>query len=275
MKSSNRLIAAILIVTALAVGFWVLLLAPKQEEADKLSGEVEQLQVTLAQADGAVAAAEEAKQEFPGNYRQLVVLGEAVPAGDETASLLVELNRIAKRSKVRFESIQLTGEGEAAAPEAVAPTPPAETPAPESSGAVPASAAVPPTEAAASLMPLGASIGPAGLAVMPYTLSFTGNFFQIADFIDGIDSLVETMTSRVGVEGRLVTIDGFSLSAGSSEEPGDDDRLAASFVVTTYLTPPGQGVTAGASPTEPLAAPTSTAPEVEESSESAEAGEAQ
>ena len=62
-------------------------------------------------------------------------------------------------------------------------------------------------------MPLGASIGPAGLAVMPYTLTFSGNFFQIADFIHGIDSLVETENAKVGVEGRLVTIDGFSLNS--------------------------------------------------------------
>ena len=117
MKSANRMIVAILIVAALAIGFWVLLLSPKQKEADDLSAEVDALQVTLAEADNLVAAAEAAKREFPDNYRQLVVLGEAVPEGDETASLLVELNRIAASSKVSFESIQLASGGEATAPE--------------------------------------------------------------------------------------------------------------------------------------------------------------
>jgi Tfp pilus assembly protein PilO len=275
MKSANRLIVAILIVTALAVGFWMLLLSPKQKEADVLSAEVDSLQVTLAQANNEVAVAEAAKREFPDDYRQLVVLGEAVPEGDETASLLVELNRLATSSKVDFESIQLAAGGEAAVPEAAVAPPAVETPAPEASGSgVPAAATVPPTEATASLMPLGASIGPAGLAVMPYTLSFTGDFFQIADFIHRIDKLVETKNAKVGVEGRLVTIDGFALTADTDEEGsgGDDNRLSASFTVTTYVTPPDQGVTVGASTSEPAPISESSAsPEPEAS----EAGEAQ
>ena len=75
---------------------------------------------------------------------------------------------------------------------------------------MPASSTVPPTEAAASLLPLGASIGPAGLGVMPYSLTFSGDFFQIANFIGGIDSLVHTgAKSNVAVDGRLVTLNGF------------------------------------------------------------------
>ena len=69
---------------------------------------------------------------------------------------------------------------------------------------------------AASTLPLGAAIGPAGLAVMPYELTFTGDFFRVADFIEGLDSLVETTNAKVGVDGRLITIDGFSLDADSS-----------------------------------------------------------
>jgi hypothetical protein len=116
---------------------------------------------------------------------------------------------------------------------------------------------VAPTEAAASVLPLGANIGPAGLAVMPYNLTFTGNFFHVADFIEGIDSLVHTGGSNVSVDGRLVTLDGFALNADSKL---DFPHLRATFVVTTYLTPPSQGVTAGATPAEP--AP-STAPPTE------------
>ncbi len=272
MKSANRMIVAILIVAAIAVGFWVLLLSPKQKEADDLGAEVDALQVTLTQANSEVAAAEAAKQEFPDDYRQLVVLGEAVPEGEETASLLVELNRIAAGSKVDFESIQLATGGEAAAPEAAVAPPAAETPAPAESGSgVPAAATVPPSEVAASLMPLGASIGTAGLAVMPYTLTFSGNFFQIADFIRGVDRLVETKNEKVGVEGRLVTIDGFSLTAPNAEEGHVDNRLSASFTVTTYVTPPGQGVTAEASASEPAPVSESSSTMEPEASESGEA----
>lgn len=242
MNSSNRLIISILVVAALAIGFWMLLLGPKREEANELSSEAGQLQVALSEAQSKAAEAEAARQAFPSDYRQLVVLGQAVPAGDETSSLLVELNAVAEKAQVKFDSIQMeSAEGSAAAAAAPAPAP---VPAPTSSspGAVPASSTIPPTEAAASLLPLGASIGTAGLGVMPYGLTFSGNFFQIANFVKGIDSLVHTRTkSEIGVDGRLVTLDGFSLIA----EPESSD-LKATFSVTTYVTPPTQGVTAGA-----------------------------
>lgn len=263
MKSSGRLIGAILVVAAMAVGFWVLLLSPKREEADQLGAKVESLESSLAQASSSLAAGEAAKEEFPDNYRQLVVLGEAVPEGDETASLLVEIDRIARSSKVRFETIQLTSSGEGGAEAPIAPPPTEAVPAPEAEapeGSVPAAATIPPTEAAAALMPLGASIGPAGLGVMPYTLNFTGNFFEIADFISEVDSLVATHNAKVGVEGRLVTVDSFSLTPTGNEKKKD---LNVSFVVTTFVTPPEQGLAAGATPTEP--APVSTeAPSGEE-----------
>ena len=216
MTDSNKAILAILVVAVLAVGFWMVLLSPKREEVTKLSGEADQLRASLAQSELQVTEAEAAKRAFPKDYQRLVVLGQAVPSNEETSSLLVEVNRISRQAGVRFESITLESSGGESS-EMGAETAPA-VPAPEAGGAVgtPASETIPPTEAAASLLPLGATIGPAGLGVMPYKLSFSGSFFQIADFIAGIDSLVHGSGEKVDVEGRLVTLDGFSLA----EEPG-------------------------------------------------------
>jgi Tfp pilus assembly protein PilO len=256
MKSANRMIVAMLVIAALAIGFWVVLLSPKRQKADELSGQITSLNVSLAEAQSRESEALAAKQDFPTDYRQLVVLGQAVPASDETSSLLVELQKIATRSRLRFESIQLAGSGEGSAAPVPAPAVPTEPTTTESSGAVPASATVPPTEAAASLLPLGATVGGAGLAVMPYTLTFTGDFFDIADFIKGIDSLVDTRNAGVGVDGRLITLNGFSLSPDPAHP---FPALSASFSVTTYLIPPGE-LTAGASPTEPAPATETAAP---------------
>jgi Tfp pilus assembly protein PilO len=259
MGASNRIIVSILVVAALAIGFWTLALSPKRSEADKLSGQVEQLQVSLAEAQSKATEAAAARREFPADYRQLVVLGKAVPDGDETSSLFIELNHIAARSKVKFESIQLNGSGETA-PAAIPVTPettvPPSTPGTETTGAVPAAATIPPTEAAASVLPLGATIGTAGLGVLPYNLVFSGDFFDVANFIKGIDSLVHTGGPEVAVDGRLVTLDGFALNADSNL---DFPHLNANFVVTTYVTPPSQGITAGAIPSAPapsIATPT-------------------
>jgi Tfp pilus assembly protein PilO len=237
LSSTNGVIVAMLGVAVLAIAFWMVLLSPKREEADKLGAQVEELQSSLSLHRAEADRAEEARQEFPVTYQQLVVLGKAVPGDDDTASLLVQINRIANRSHLTFRDFTL----EAGSTEA-APTP---TAAPVGAEGA---AAVTPTEAAASTLPLGATIGSAGLGVMPYTLTFDGKFFEIADFIKGLDSLVKTKNANVTVDGRLFTIDGFSLQAAQNS---GFPALEATFSVTTYLTPPEQGVTAGATPTGP------------------------
>jgi Tfp pilus assembly protein PilO len=267
MAASTRTIVPILSVVALAIAFWMLFLAPKRERSDELGAQAEQLQSKLAQSQSAISSGEEARREFPTNYQQLVVLGKAVPASDESASLLVQLSHVASHAGVKFESLQVgTGEGSEAtpaetAPEAAAPEGESESQAAPAGGSegegetttseaptgVP-TASVAPTEAAASLQPIGALVGPAGLSVLPYDLTFQGSFFHVADFIKGIDSLIHTGGSNVAVDGRLVTLNGFSLS-GNAEHGFPD--LNADFSVTTYLVPPGQGITAGASPAEP------------------------
>ncbi len=230
MTSSNRTIVAALGLAAIAIAFWALMLNPKRDEASKLDAQAAQLKTSLAQHEAEIAEAEAAKREFPTDYQHLVVVGKAVPGDDETASLLVQMNHIADHAGGTFRDIKLNASGG----EETAPPPAA-------GEAEPAS----PTEVAASLLPLGAAIGPAGLAVMPYEVTLSGNFFQIADFIKGIDSLVDTKNSHVSVDGRLVTIDGFSLEA--SPEAGFP-LLQASFALTTYLTPPGESAAAGAAP---------------------------
>lgn len=239
MSSSNRVIVAMLAVAALAVAFWMLLLSPKKDEVAKLDRQVVQQEELLSLHRSEVQRGLAAQKAFPVAYRQLVVLGKAAPADDDTASLLVQLNRIAEDSKVSFETIVLksASEGESEAPE----PPPAPEPGQPSS--IPS-----PTEVAAATMPLGASIGPAGLAVMPYTMTFKGSFFHVADFIHGLDSLVRSENEEVEVTGRLITINGFTLT---EDESKGFPALEASFTVTTFLVPPEQGVTGGATPTSP------------------------
>jgi Tfp pilus assembly protein PilO len=266
MKGSARPIVAILVVAAAAIAFWTLALGPKREESDKLDSQVKQLSTSVEAARSELAQATGARRTFPTAYRQLVELGQAVPATDETPSLLIELQALAAHSGVSFESIQLEGEGEGeAAVESIGEAPSTTTPEAGGSTGIPAAEVVPATEVEASLMPLGASIGGAGLAVMPYALTFRGSFFGIAKFIGDVDGLVKSGKAAMAVGGRLVTINGFSLSTGSTEggaggggEAGGQTELQASFNVTTYLTPPGQGITAGATPSAPAAAQSST-----------------
>lgn len=231
-KSTNVVIVGALLIVGLGIAFWMLAVSPKREEAAKLDREAAGLETALALHQGEVTQGEAARERFDTDYQKLVVLGKAVPGDDDTASLLVQVTRIAEKTEVEFRNIKLVSGGT----EEEAPAP--------AEGTEPAS----PTEAAASLLPLGASVGPAGLAVMPYSLTFYGNFFTIADFISRLDSLVKTENEDVLVDGRLITVDGFSLKPDPAK---GFPALEGSFAVTTYLTPPGEGITGGASPASP------------------------
>lgn len=227
-KRTNLLVVAMLVVVALAAAFWMLLLSPKREEAAKLSGQIESVETSLAQHRSEAASAAAAKRSFPQDYARLVVIGKAVPSGDETPSLLVQLNHLATKAKASFQSLSLEGEAEEA-PVAAEPANP--------------------TEAEASLLPLGASVGPAGLAAMPYSLTFEGDFFQIASFVESLDGLVKTTNEDLAVNGRLITVGSFALTPVEEDEGGS--RLEASLTATAYVTPPGEGLTGGASPAGP------------------------
>jgi Tfp pilus assembly protein PilO len=235
VSSSNKMIAGMVALVVLGMAFWMLLLSPKRSEVSELEGQVQTQEASLAQHRTEAAQGLAAQRAFPGEYQQLVVLGKAAPQDAETASLLVQLNRIARDAHVRFQTFSLSSASEeAAAPAEETPA----TPAGEGGTSTPS-----PTEVAASTMPIGASIGPAGLAVMPYTLTFKGSFFQIADFIHGLDSMVKTRNAKVDVTGRLITINGFTLGADTNE---GFPELEAIFTVTTYLIPPGEGIAGGA-----------------------------
>ena len=259
MKASDRAILAGVVVLGLIAAFWFLVLSPKRAEVSDLDGQITELRSSVATAEQTAATAEEAKADYASNYHSLVVLGKAVPAEEDTASLLVEVQKLAADAGIFFDSIKLSSGGEA-------PTPPpaAETTADQASpsdGAAEPSAetltAAPATEAAAATLPLGATVGPAGLPVMPYDLHFRGGFFEVADFIQSLDSLVDTGSDGVGVDGRLLTVDGFSFGP---DQAAGFPHLVADLHVTTYVAPADQGLVGGASPTLPPEAVSPEAP---------------
>jgi hypothetical protein len=259
MTTSTRTLL-VLIAAAAAIGaFWFIAMAPKRERASELSVQVDAMRAKVAAHEQAIATGIEDRRDFPGAYQQLVLLGKAVPEGGESASFLVQINEVARRAGIEFRQLEVDTGGTAAVA----------TPAPPLSGepsvsepvgetgatTTPASTTAPATEAAAALLPIGATVGEAGLGVMPYKLQFRGNFFEIADFLQGLDRLVKTESGHVAVDGRLVTVSGFALSQDKST---GFPSLVANLIVTTYVTPPDQGLTAGATPAAP--APPATVP---------------
>jgi Tfp pilus assembly protein PilO len=264
MTASSRSILAGLIIAGLIAVFWFMVLSPKRDEAAKLEDDVAALQQSVSEQEQLVAAAEAAREDFDTNYRRLVVLGKAVPEDEDTSSLFVQLDKLAADSGVDFDTIVLNPDGTG---EAVQPSAASETTADSAQPAAgasegfeptPAPVSAEPTEAAAAALPIGATVGPAGLPVMPYTIGIRGSFFELADFLAGVDRLVHMRHGRDVVDGRLVTINGFGITG----DPEDGFKtLTGSLVVTTFVTPADQGLTAGATPAGPPAdVPTSGTP---------------
>jgi hypothetical protein len=279
MKASDRGIIVGIGVIVLAVLFYMAVLGPKRNQASELGSKIDSLNSSISQQRQVASFGEEARRSFPRYYGRLVVLGKAVPAAADTSSMLVQLNSTADRAGVEFRGITLsqgaTGSGSSTASPSPAPTSSSSTSATGSTGtsttsapassapsssstpaqSAPASstgAAVPATEADAASQPIGAVVGPGGYSTMPYDLTFKGGFFAVSNFIGGLDSLVKPRGSgvQVAANGRLFTVNGFALSIGA----GGPEHLDANFLVTSYVTPQDQGLTAGASPQGPAPA---------------------
>jgi Tfp pilus assembly protein PilO len=271
MRRNELTILLSLAVAGMIAAFWLVVISPKRDEAASLKQDMDGLQSSVEQAQQAAAAGEQAREDFEVNYRSLVVLGKAVPADGDQAGLLVQLQRLADRSGVGFQSIDLSSSAQSASTptppasseSSVSPIPPVTPPTGSAEDTTPAASTstAAPTEAAAATLPIGASVGPAGLPVMPYNLKFTGDFFQIANFLESLDEMVHMPHGEVDVTGRLLTVDGFALAPQQSAAGATLSAiptLTANLSVTTYLTPADQGITAGASPSGP--APATSAP---------------
>jgi Tfp pilus assembly protein PilO len=276
MQGTDRNILLVIPAIALLLFFYFMVLGPKRQEASKLDEDISTLHSQIDTQEQTAAFAEDARQDFPKYYGNLVVLGKAVPETADSASLLVQLNSIAQRSKVDFRGLEVTqGSADPAAAAAATPPPaapaagtaPETTPASTDASAAPASdptavptTPTPATEASAANLPIGATIGTAGLPTLPYNLTFRGTFFDLADFFAGVDGLVGLQKDdNVSANGRLITVDGFVIKGGI---PGSDPLLDTTLTVTTFVTPPAQGLTGGATPGglgSPTTTPTSAA----------------
>jgi Tfp pilus assembly protein PilO len=230
-NESAKTALAVVFVIAIAAAFWLILLSPKRDQANELKDQAATLTTELESAQAQANEALAAKKDYAADYAQLVQIGKAVPADAATPSLLVELEALGAVTHTNFHSISLgTGEGVEGGTEATSESGESD-----------------------SLPPLGATTGPSGLLAMPYSLEFEGGFFEIADFIQGLDSLVETKNGEVDARGRLITVDSFELAPGAEGE-GGSSALTAHLSVSTYVTPPGQGLTAGATSAGPATA---------------------
>jgi Tfp pilus assembly protein PilO len=287
------LIVAVLAVAAIA-GFWFVGMAPKRKDAADLQAQIDTTSQQLAAAQQKANEAAKAKANYDADYATVAKLGKAVPASDGLPSLLYQLQVAAHDSRIDFRSLKLSAAGgqgpvattpatsSAGAPSSTggassssasssssssSSTPPATgaTSTPPATGATstpPATGATsaPATQASAATLPPGASVGSAGFPTMPFSFVFNGSFFDMETFMRDVNRLVRVNGTRIDVRGRLLSIDGFALTAG----PGGFPKVKASITATAYLRAPGDDApapdaSATASSSSPATSASSTA----------------
>lgn len=258
----DKKIAAVIVPLILLAAFWFLVLSPKQEEARKAGEDLAQAEVARDEAEAKVARARTAKGSFASDYAEVVRLGKAVPQTVDTPSLLVQLDAASRGTHLRFDSIAA---GQRSGSSGSSPSQGASS---SSSGGA-SSGTPPPASGGGSATPAsggGASSASAeGLESVPLTFKFVGDYFDLASFFHKTKRFVFVDGRKVvQVQGRLVTFDSVKI-AGEEAGPG---RLTAEIGATVWLSPAKEGVTGGATPDGPGAAPSAGAASPSSSSSS-------
>lgn len=236
MTGRDRIVVIVVGVVAAIAACWMFVISPKRDQAAKLQGQIQKLQSSLTSAQSEVAQGEAARALFRTSYSTMVRLGEAVPTDDNVPSLIYQIQSAASKAGVGFQGLTLNPTSGSAA----AATPP---PAP----AGPTGATGPVGASATTVLPPGAGVGPAGFPIEPFTFTFQGSFFHLADFFGRLERFVVANNRRVSVSGRLLSLDAINLSPGAGGFP----QIAATVSATTYLLPSSEGLLAGATPSGP------------------------
>lgn len=229
MTGRDRIVLIVVVVLAMLGGSWMLVVAPKREQASKLSAQVSEAKAQLASAEGQLASARTAQSQYAAAYASIVSLGKAVPPSQEVPSLIDQLSRATNQKKVDFSSI-VSGGGSSAG---------------GSSAATPAAAT-------------------AGFSQMPFTFVFNGSFFNLEHLFRELSGFtVRTAAGGLQVSGRLLTIQSVKLApivtAGSETGGKGTQELSGTINASAYVLPAGQSVTGGATATSPAGATTAAA----------------
>jgi type II secretory pathway pseudopilin PulG len=230
MTGRDRVILILIAAAALLVAPYLLVLSPKRDQAKKLQSQVSSLQSQLTTARAEAVTAQAARAAFGTSYAALVRLGEAVPTDDNTPSLIYQLQSAASAARVDFQSLTYNaGSGSSTTPTASSPSA---------------------SQSATAALPPGATVGPAGFPIEPFTFTFQGNFFHLADFLGRLQRFVQKGDQKLAVSGRLMTLNAISLGPAPSGFP----QITATISASTYLLPASQGLLNGATPLGPAPA---------------------
>ena len=240
MSNRDRILIGVMACLVAVAGFWFVALKPKRAEATAAAARVAEAQTKLDTANQALASATSARASFETDYATAARLGKAVPDDDDAASLVFQLESVARKAGIDFRSLTVGGAG------STTTTTPAQTPSSSSSSkssskSSSGTSTTPSTTPSATPsttgttgstgLPPGVVAGSNGMNNLPFTFVFDGDYFSLSKLLDLMRSFTTTNGDTVTVSGRLMTVESVNLQEGRNGFP----EVKATVTATAYL----------------------------------------
>jgi type II secretory pathway pseudopilin PulG len=200
-QALGAVIGVMLVLAAAAAYF--LLISPQRSKAADLKQEAAAVREEIVRLR---ALTQQVQQTEPIRVADLFRMTKAMPSEADMPGIILQLNRIARETGIRFDSIT--------------PQAPAEA---------------------------------NGAQAIPINLVFQGNYFELADFLFRLRSLVGVRGGTLDATGRLFVVSSVSFAEGEKKFP----QIQATLTVAAYVY--GSTASAGAA-TAPATPPASPAP---------------
>ena len=267
MSNRDRILIGVMACLVAVAGFWFVALKPKRAEATAAAARVAEAQTKLDTANQALASATSARASFETDYATAARLGKAVPDDDDAASLVFQLESVARKAGIDFRSLTVGGasSGPTATTTPAQPSSSSSSSSKSSSGTSTTPSATPSatpstTGATGSTgLPPGVVAGSNGMNNLPFTFVFDGDYFSLSKLLDLMRSFTTTNGDTVTVRGRLMTVESVNLQEGRNGFPD----VKATVTATAYLAAQPISLPGGAtapSPTGGTTPSTTTAP---------------
>ncbi len=250
MTKRDRIVISVILSVGVLAAMWFIALGPKRSESSKLDAKITLQQGRLVAAQQGTDQARNAKARYESDYAAVARLGQAVPADENTPSLVYELDTAANRAQVDFRALRLQA-GTAGAP-AAAPAPAAL--AGTDTGAAPAATGAS-GAAGAAVAPAPPPVTVGEFPTMPFSFDLEGSFFHLEAFLRRVAQFTAVKGQKISVSGRLVSVTGVNIAASKKGFP----RISATVNATAYLLPASEGLLNGATPAAPALATTTPA----------------
>lgn len=184
MSARDRKLVLILAPLAIFALYWMVLLNPAMNRKADLQAPLAKAQTERDAAVARAAQLESAKARYESDYREMVKLVRAIPQSVRVADLMRELSNAADGTGIQFNNITMGATNSAAA-----------------GGSD--------TQTVADTAPVD------GLDAVPVQLTFTGEFFGLADLFHRVQRFVTMANHDLQIRGRLIKIDDLTLASSS------------------------------------------------------------